>query len=327
MSLTPALVALLNAAGGATPLYDCDFFTFTLQDGTRLYYADNDFAVTAGDKTVWNPPAIDGSGGMWQPGLVWRPGIVASGQGQTATWKVGLDVNGWSLVISPRLFDPITGATFPDKIGSVGWIEAAQAGSLDNADVIVSTAYFSAIPIPALYNGSSPVGTLTTFRGAVGAVDVSDSEIYLGISDYRYLANQNMPRNLYQGSCGHRLYDERCTLLAASFSRTGVVSGASSRAIIVSTPAVAAPGGSATFTLGILTITSGANNGFSRLVTSWDGSATFNLLAPFPFTISGGETFTVQAGCDKTTTTCTAFANIANFGGNPYVPIPEVSLG
>ena len=327
MSATPALVAHLNSVGGQAPDLERDFYTITLQDGTRLYYGAADFPISAQDNSVWNPPAIDGSGGMWRAGLVWRPGIVSNGDGQTASWKLGLDTNGWALVVGPRDFDAITGAPTPDQINGVGWMEAAQAGALDGADVIVSTAYFASIPAFPPYSGVSPVGTLTTFRGTIGAVDVGDNEIYLAVTDYRYFTTLMMPRNLYQAGCRHRLYDERCTLSSVGFTRAAAAALASTPVAIVANADVAAPAGSATFALGVLTMTSGKNNGFKRLVTSWDGNRNFGLLAPFPFAVAAGDTFTVAAGCDKTQATCTAFGNLANFGGESYIPVPEVALG
>jgi hypothetical protein len=40
-----------------------------------------------------------------------------------------------------------------------------------------------------------------------------------------------------------------------------------------------------------------------------------------------GDTFTAYPGCDKTQNTCTSkFNNLVNFGGFPYVPVPEAAI-
>lgn len=323
---TPALVALLNAAGGANPLYDTDFFTLTLQDGTRLYFGAGDFTVAAADATIWNPLAIDTGLGMWFAGIKWPPGLMSSGDGQTAHWKTGLDTDTWALKFTPRPFDPVTGDPFPDKINGVPWLEAARAGALDNADVIVSTAYYAAQPSQPPINGVSPTGTLVVFRGQIGAVDCSDSAVYMSVTDYRFLTTQMMPRNLYQGSCRHTLYDARCALDRNNFYKIGTVGAGSTRQLVVATADIPPPPGSGAFRLGLFMMTSGLNSGFQRVVTAWDGGPSFSFLNPFPFDVEPGDTFHVFAGCDKRLATCGQFFNQLNFGGEPYVPIPEVSL-
>lgn len=321
-----ALVALLNAAGGATPLVQVDLYTFNLVGGGQLLYTTADYPVTAPNNTIWDAPAIDGSGQLWQSGMTWAPFMIdAEDSKVTGHWKIGLDSDNWLVKIAPRPFDLITGAAFPDQIGSVPWLQAARSGALDNADVIVSRAYFANVPTwPVPVAGVAPVGTIIIFRGMVGEVDLTTAAAWLTLNDYKSLLSMQMPRNLYQASCRHRLYDPRCTLNAASFTSTGTAAAGTTGAKIVA--GVAAPGGSATFTLGTLTMTSGLNSGFSRMVSQWDG-ASFALLNPFPFTVSPGDTFSVTAGCNKTQAQCTAFANLINFGAETYIPAPEISLG
>ena len=73
-------------------------------------------------------------------------------------------------------------------------------------------------------------------------------------------------------------------------------------------------------------MTSGLNAGFSRLVSNWSAGV-FALLSPFPYDVVPGDAFSVTAGCDRSMATCTAFANLVNFGGEPFIPVPEVSVG
>lgn len=327
---TAPLIALLNAAGGANPFYEFDFYTFVLTDGTMLRYGTAQFTIGADDATIWNPDALDGSGGLWFNGITWAPSDMgARGDfGTIGHWGLGLDADTFSLVYVPEPVDPITGATFPDKINGVPWLKAARAGALYDADCIVSTAYFDAMPTgPIPPGGVSPVGTLVTTRGIVGTVDVSDNGAIIGVADYRQMASRNMPRTLYQAGCRHRLFDSRCTLVAATFTETGTLAGGSSGTALISTLPLPAPGGSDTYELGVLTMTSGDNDGFKRLVVRWDGASVLTLLSPFPYAVAEGDTFSVSAGCDKTLATCTAFGNEDNFGGEPFIPLPEVQIG
>jgi|SRR5579859_267658 len=99
------------------------------------------------------------------------------------------------------------------------------------------------------------------------------------------------------------------------------------------TPGAVAPAG--WFNDGVLTFTSGANNGFSFEIESWDG-ATLTMLLPMPNQPTGGDTFTIVPGCDKsaTGTGCQKFqgyssdglqvlvaaTNILNFRGENQIP-------
>lgn len=73
---------------------------------------------------------------------------------------------------------------------------------------------------------------------------------------------------------------------------------------------------------GVLTWTSGDNNGLSFEVQGYtDSSRRVLLWLETPELIQVGDTFDMYAGCDKERTTCRdKFSNIANFGGLPWVP-------
>lgn len=77
---------------------------------------------------------------------------------------------------------------------------------------------------------------------------------------------------------------------------------------------------------GVLRFTSGANAGYPRGFEVADYEVVdettlrFRLVFALPYPLEGGETFEVEAGCDKTLPTCIyKFANAVNFGGEPFV--------
>lgn len=239
-----------------------------------------------------------------------------------AHWKRGLDVDQAVVVFAPRTSDPITGAAFPDTIGSVPFIQAARGGALDGADVQIDRVFFASWPQPYT-TPITPVGALTLFAGTPAEVDVNDSQVILTINDYRQLLQNKFPRNVFQLACSHTLYDAGCTLSATPFSVSGIVcSSASTRQALVASANVTPPTspGSGTFTLGKVTMTSGLNSGFTRTVRQWSAPRSFALLNPLPFTVAAGDTFTAAEGCDKQQATCTAFNNLVNFGGEPFIP-------
>lgn len=241
----------------------------------------------------------------------------------TGHWKTGLDVDTWQVPMYPRVYDPISGElTFPDKIGSVAFNEACHGGFLDDAVVYVDRAVWSEFSSPpARYE--SPSGIYRIFAGTVAEVDIAEQGVILNINSLLDRFTIQMPFRLYQAPCAHTLFDVDCTLNPASFSRTSSVGIGSTTGVILS--GVAAPPGSGTYTLGRIVMTSGANSGFSRLVRFWNGTQ-FKLSAPFYFNLLVGDTFTAYAGCDKTFPTCILFANQANYGGQRFIPAPEVGV-
>lgn len=74
------------------------------------------------------------------------------------------------------------------------------------------------------------------------------------------------------------------------------------------------------FDFGVITMTSGAANGFSQDVLSYlPGQWTLQL--PFPYDVATGNTYTMVAGCDKSLATChDRFSNVANMRAEPYLP-------
>jgi hypothetical protein len=74
------------------------------------------------------------------------------------------------------------------------------------------------------------------------------------------------------------------------------------------------------FDYGLITFTSGLNNGLSMEIKSYvPGQLTLYL--PMPYQPAIGDTYSLKAGCDKAFATCkTKFTNVVNFRGEPYLP-------
>lgn len=297
-----ALLALLNAGS----FVQAHLYTITLQGGDVIRITDADTNIGY-DGTVWSSRNVR---------------VNMDESRATASWKRGLDVDSWQLVIIPRLVEPITGEQYPDKIGDVPWIPAARGGALDGADVQIDRAYLAEWPQP--YQAQvEPVGVITIFAGTPAEVDTNDTVVAITVNDYRELLSITMPRRLYQSNCIHTLFDSGCALDQADFDVPTMCIGGTTRASLKSN--VAAPGGSGTFTLGKVVMTSGQNAGFSRTVREWT-LGTFTLLNPLPFDVLPGDTFTAYPGCDKQMTTCALFANLDNFGGTPFIPAAETAI-
>ena len=322
-TVSDALLALINstidgdasASGAPANFQDFDCYTLTLASGRVLRLTNADFDIS------------DGAGHAWTSAVR----VDEAGSKTLAHWKVGFDADQWTLIVMPRPVDPVTGQAFPDTIGSVPWIQAAQGGALDAADFQVDRAVFATMPTwPMPPAGAVPVGFITgIFAGVVGAVDTTSTAVIITVQDYRQLLSIQMPKHFWQGQCRHTLFDIGCTanfttLPRASFATNGTAIGGSMPGSIENTLPV--PGGSGTYVQGSVMMTSGLNAGFSRTITGWSGAGgALKLLIPFPFAIVSGDTFTAYPGCAKTQAACAAFANSANFGGQAYVPTPETA--
>jgi len=314
-----ALMALLFSAGPTERIFAYyDLYTITCVQGPVLRYTTCDRTIGYGG-TVW---AADGVR------------IEPAGQKNALFHaKVGLDVDTWQAVFYPRPVDDLTGAAYPDLIGSVPWLAAAAAGALSGATAKVDRAYF-ALPMTVTVNSGGntytlpmpvplqPVGVLRLFAGRVAEVDLGRSGACITINSHLELLNVQMPGNLFQAGCKNKLFDAGCTLSAATYAVTTAAVAGSTRYKLQS--AVAAPAGSGTYTLGRIAMTSGLNTGFTRSVRSWDG-LNFTLVNPLPFTVAAGDTFTAWPGCDRQLATCDLFGNRANIKAEMFIPAPETA--
>jgi len=69
--------------------------------------------------------------------------------------------------------------------------------------------------------------------------------------------------------------------------------------------------------------TSGLNTGVSRTLRSYTPGQ-FVSIAPWPFAVAPGDSFTAYPGCNKAMGTCnTKFGNLLRFRGQPFVPAPD----
>lgn len=325
---SPALAALFADIAAGRNLTWCyvELYTIVCPGGPTLRYNNSDFDINCGSGTSF--VGLPNPAGLYASSGVRVDQDSSKGTKTQFHLKRGVDTDTYIVALMPRPVDIITGALFPDQIGSVPWVEAADGGALDAADFQVDRAYFASVPTwPMPPTGMVPVGTKTVFAGTIAEVDTSDLPVIVTANDYRMLMTQSMPRQCYQAQCRWLLFGVGCNadgLSRATYAVNGTVGAGSTPGNIVA-PGLATPGGSGTYALGTIVMTSGLNNGFSATVTSWDGT-NLALVAPLPFDVAVGDTFSAAPGCDLTQATCAQFGNSNNFGGMPFIPPPETAL-
>lgn len=283
---TPELIALLN---GSAQFIMADLYTITLVTGTVLWYTSADIDITyAGATYSARGPLI-------------RRGTVRT--------VLGLEVDKLDLTVSPK----------PGMDGHLldgqPFIPSALQGALDGGMVMLQRAFLSSWAMP-------PVGAVVMFYGRVSDVSGTRSSLPVDVKSALELLNTKLPRNLYQASCMHTLYDAGCAVNKAARTVNGTVTVVNGTGQWLQSNVSQASGW---FDQGVLTFTSGSNAGVQRTVKA-HASGQFWFALPLPNAPAVGDTFSVYPGCDKTQGTCSGkFGNLSRFRGFPYIPVPETA--
>jgi uncharacterized phage protein (TIGR02218 family) len=278
-----ALAALLNGTE-ATQLRMADLYSFTLSGGAVHRYSAADEPVTLGERVFLRGPLL--SRGTTRIG----PGIAVDELEVTVSAGDDVQLNGLPLT---RF---ITG------------------GGLDGARLVLERA-FSAGP------GQPWVGALALFSGRIGTVEGGRHAKRLQVRSDTELLDAPVPRHVYQPGCLNNVYDATCGVDPQAHRTAGTVTGGTDTSRTSFTHHLAPP--AQHWTLGDITMTSGANAGLARTVRSNEG-AEVSVIVPWPFPVNAGDTFTVQLGCDGSQAMCSGrYANLQRYRGMPYIPIAE----
>jgi hypothetical protein len=220
-----------------------------------------------------------------------------------------------------------------DLVGSLPFGEAVRLGLFDGATVELDRLF--APPQPSGSGAlDTSLGVLLWFYGRVAECEVGRSTIAVRVKSLlNLLAVQQMPRRLYQASCGHVFGDAMCgydrsageNAAGAPTGVGGVTIGAQSGSTQAQIVTTFSPSPATAYDQGTMTCLTGANTGASRTISSLAGGVVYQL-QPWLSPVAVGDTFQLLPGCDHTTTSCdSTFQNLARFGGFPYIPPPEAA--
>ena len=284
-----ATTSFINFLASATELVMAELYDITLTDGTALHYTTFDRNLTVGGISYLSGPPNFSRG--------------------TVEEVIGVSKIGTlSLEIQANSTDIVEGIPILTKIAR---------GDFDQAQVTVRRLFMDAI--------GAQQGTVIRFVGNIGDLDqLSRTGARFTCKSKVEQLNIQLPRNILQPTCMHTLFDAGCTLSKASFAVSGIVQAGSTVNKLVTNLIQA----DSYFDNGQLVFSSGANSGHIAAVRMYaHASGIVNFFVPLPAAPAIGDSFTIYPGCDKTQATCTAkFANLANFGGFPFVPAPETAV-
>jgi hypothetical protein len=154
-------------------------------------------------------------------------------------------------------------------------------------------------------------------KGRIGQVETDSNGFRSELMGFGKQLEKNLLR-IYTPSCPALLGDTECGVSLASFTHTGTIDSVDSTGLEITDAERAEAAGY--FDYGLITMTSGASNGYSMEVKS-NTVGVIVLQQPLPFGVAAGDTYSIRAGCDKTRETCRdKFNNVVNFRGFPDLP-------
>lgn len=194
---------------------------------------------------------------------------------------------------------------------------------IDDADVVRGIYDNAKVKFSIVYYTNTALGEIILMVGVLSVFEVTDRG--RGSFEIRGLLTRGDARigEYYSAECRADLGDTRCGVTLSTYQTTGVVHLVE-RATSFQVDFVGNPG-DGFYSLGVITFTSGDNNGYSLEVMSQAAvDATYDRIVlplAFPFTPQVADTFTITAGCDHRKDTCISkFNNLLNFRGEPFVP-------
>lgn len=224
------------------------------------------------------------------------------------------------------------GVTFVSGSGQVPMaVKTTSALNVDNTEIITVLSDstftesdvnsglwdFATVKLSKINYKDLTMGQIILMSGTIGQVKIGRNMVTAELRSITQAMQQNIGR-IYSNNCSADFCDPKCGLVIGNFTFTGsVTSQISSISWIDSS---LSSFNANYFRGGIITWTSGLNNGFKTEIRgSISGFITLQLSMINQINI--GDTYSIIAGCDKTIGTCSGiFNNQINFRGFPHVP-------
>lgn len=157
------------------------------------------------------------------------------------------------------------------------------------------------------------MGDLKIRKGTLGIVKVRNNLLQAEIRGLTFWLTTQLGETFGPG-CRADLGDARCKVDLSYLRQSGSVATSTDEQTFTPTAGLS-PAGAGYFTDGILTWTSGLNDGFPIEISNWDGT-TFSLFESMPYAIAPGDTFTVEPGCNKGTDCAAKFVGVKLLDGS-----------
>jgi uncharacterized phage protein (TIGR02218 family) len=190
-------------------------------------------------------------------------------------------------------------------------------------DVIAGLFDYATVNVYLINRESVGDGVINLITGKLGNIEIQeDNKATIEFRSLAQMLSQGIGR-IYSHECDADLGDARCTVTLASYTLTGTITSVTDNQEFADSSRSEA---SNYFNYGLLTWTSGNNNGLSMEVKDYTGTGgVFKTVSPMPFTVQVGDNYSAYRGCDKQKNTCkNTFDNLINFRG--FAEIPGLDL-
>lgn len=235
-----------------------------------------------------------------------------------------------ALTIDSDLYEPTPGlssiqytatsnAEVSNQVASSAVIDVPEAdilaGKFDSADVEASWCSWK----------NPSYGKVIVFKGKIADLQFNETGFEANIMSFMKQLELNIGQ-VYTPSCRHSLFSTpsagkvgACTVNPTAFTFTGAVDSIQLARWKFTISGTAAGKADGYYSNGKVTFLSGQNSGVSFVIKKQIGNIV-ELMLPTGRIIAAGDTFSIQAGCDKTVDTCkNKFNNLVNFGGFPHI--------
>ena len=243
-----------------------------------------------------------------------------------------LDITSWGFAGQTAfVFDEKQGLIASNIVSSAGFgvdnmeLTTLDDGTLFTTDAILQGRWRNAEFRIFRYNFSANPVTIandieTLFRGTFGEITVNQNTIVLELRGLTQKLQQ--PIGIVSTkTCRARLGDSKCTKNLTAFTHTATVTAVADTGQFTASSLAQAAG---YFTEGVLTWTSGNNNGISEKIRNHTAGGVIAFILPMVRNIQVGDTFSIVAGCNKTLDACRdKFNNVLNFQGEPHRPMVD----
>lgn len=218
---------------------------------------------------------------------------------------IGVDVDEQQITLK---YNPDT----PAPIGGQTMAQSLHRGAYDGAKIVKDRYY-------ATDWGQPWIAGVRLFSGRVGSISsIGRTEASMAVRSDLALLNIDMPRNVFQESCNHTLFDSGCGLSKGAYAVSGLVGAGSTRSKINWGSAIRTP----SLNLGTVSIASATAAQYLRTIRKATATG-LELAYPLDFDPIVGTTFIAYPGCPRTYASCQTFGNTAKYKGFPYVPVVE----
>lgn len=185
--------------------------------------------------------------------------------------------------------------------------------AIDEDDLRAGLYNYADIEIRLVNYADLTMGDLKIRKGTLGQVKIKNGEFSAEIRGLTFWLTTMLGETFGPG-CRADLGDAQCQVNLALLRQNGSVATVTDNETFVPAAGLS-PAGAGYFNQGIVTWTSGANNGTAMEISSWDG-VTATLFESMANDIAIGDTFTIEPGCNKGTDCNTKFVGVHLLDGS-----------